>query len=264
MDVLAAKQAEVGTDASVPDWITGFQSPLSDRATAFTSSSSDSDFKASDDGGLDAALTAVPEPQPDPAARKDKASQPQKQAPASKKTPTSKAKTAAAGAKPAHKSVPAKPWTDGAASEPPQQPQTNKQPAAAAAEPEQAAKPADTAKLKATRVLADRDVCKGKPLLLLQRAIVRASPAEGSRFLSIRPCGESSCAVMTSAEVVYMLAGEVPLMLPEKLATGKYLMELEPAKDGADDLTGDAGAVGRMLVSGEQVQLASLPPGPGR
>ena len=40
-------------------------------------------------------------------------------------------------------------------------------------------------------------------------------------------------------------------MLPDKLAAGKYLMELEPAKDGADDLTGDAGAVGRMLVSGQ-------------
>ena len=60
-----------------------------------------------------------------------------------------------------------------------------------------------------------------------------------------------------------MSAGEVPLMLPEKLATGKYLMELEPAKDGADDLTGDAGAVGRMLVSGEQVRLALSSPGPG-
>lgn len=40
-------------------------------------------------------------------------------------------------------------------------------------------------------------------------------------------------------------------MLPDKLPTNKYVVELEPAGDGADDLTGDAGAVGRMIVSGE-------------
>ena len=39
-------------------------------------------------------------------------------------------------------------------------------------------------------------------------------------------------------------------MLPEKLPVNKYLFELEPTGDGTDDLTGDAGAVGRMLVSG--------------
>ena len=39
-------------------------------------------------------------------------------------------------------------------------------------------------------------------------------------------------------------------MLPEKLPTNKYIVELEPTGDGADDMTGDAGAVGRMIVSG--------------
>ena len=43
-------------------------------------------------------------------------------------------------------------------------------------------------------------------------------------------------------------------MLPAKLPAGKYLMEIEPSRDGADDLAGDSGAVGRMLVTGA-VQL---------
>ena len=47
-----------------------------------------------------------------------------------------------------------------------------------------------------------------------------------------------------------MPAGEIAVLLPEKLPTNKYIVELEPTGDGADDLTGDAGAVGRMLVSG--------------
>ena len=45
-------------------------------------------------------------------------------------------------------------------------------------------------------------------------------------------------------------------MLPAKLAAGKYLMEIEPSRDGADDLTGDSGAVGRLLVSGAGLRLA--------
>ena len=43
-------------------------------------------------------------------------------------------------------------------------------------------------------------------------------------------------------------AGEVPVSLPEKLPTNRYIIELEPTGDGADDLTGDAGAVRRMLL----------------
>ncbi|KAK9806627.1 hypothetical protein WJX73_001806 [Symbiochloris irregularis] len=48
-----------------------------------------------------------------------------------------------------------------------------------------------------------------------------------------------------------LLSGKVPIVLPEKLATNKYIVELEPTGDGADDLTGDAGAVGRVLVAGK-------------
>ena len=47
-------------------------------------------------------------------------------------------------------------------------------------------------------------------------------------------------------------------MLPAKLPGGKYLMEIEPSRDGADDLTGDSGAVGRMLVSGTSSQHTCL------
>jgi hypothetical protein len=44
---------------------------------------------------------------------------------------------------------------------------------------------------------------------------------------------------------------EVPLILPEKLSRAKLVVELEPSKDGhATDLAGDAGAVGRFMVSG--------------
>ena len=45
-------------------------------------------------------------------------------------------------------------------------------------------------------------------------------------------------------------AGEVPIMIPEKLAKGRWLVELDPSDTGATDLTGDAGAVGRFSVVG--------------
>lgn len=54
--------------------------------------------------------------------------------------------------------------------------------------------------------------------------------------------------------------GEIPVIMPEKLSTNKYVVELEPAGDGADDLTGDTGAVGRMLVSGAASQLLQAHP----
>mgnify|MGYP001811215064 CR=1 FL=1 len=38
------------------------------------------------------------------------------------------------------------------------------------------------------------------------------------------------------------------VMIPEKLHRNKVLIELEPAPHGATDLSGDVGAVGRLLV----------------
>lgn len=43
--------------------------------------------------------------------------------------------------------------------------------------------------------------------------------------------------------------GRLPLVLPDRLAAGKILVELEPSDTGATDLSGDSGAIGRVLVS---------------
>ncbi len=44
--------------------------------------------------------------------------------------------------------------------------------------------------------------------------------------------------------------GTIPIVLPEKLAKGRFLVELEASEGGAADLAGDAGAVGRFSLSG--------------
>lgn len=44
--------------------------------------------------------------------------------------------------------------------------------------------------------------------------------------------------------------GYIPITMPEKLAKGRYLVELEANEGGAADLAGDAGAVGRFSLSG--------------
>lgn len=52
---------------------------------------------------------------------------------------------------------------------------------------------------------------------------------------------------------VEVVKGEVPVMLPEKISQNKLLLELEDKKgpEGLSftDLSGDSGAVGRLLVS---------------
>lgn len=67
-----------------------------------------------------------------------------------------------------------------------------------------------------------------------------------------------------------MVAREMPLVLPEKLAQAKLLVELEAGGDeaahGATDLSGDSGAIGRLLIVGPpgdtQMQI-DLKGGPG-
>lgn len=49
-------------------------------------------------------------------------------------------------------------------------------------------------------------------------------------------------------------SNELVIHLPEKLPRTKLLVELEPDEHGATDLAGDAGAVGRLLVSGNPGQ----------
>ena len=47
--------------------------------------------------------------------------------------------------------------------------------------------------------------------------------------------------------------GSIPIIMPEKLAKGRVLVELEATEGGAADLAGDAGAVGRFSQSGKDV-----------
>lgn len=49
--------------------------------------------------------------------------------------------------------------------------------------------------------------------------------------------------------------GRIPIVMPEKLAKGRFLVELETIDGGATDLTGDAGAVGRFSHSGKKCRL---------
>ena len=46
------------------------------------------------------------------------------------------------------------------------------------------------------------------------------------------------------------MRGEVPLLLPEKLAANKVLVEVEPREGNATDLAGDAGAARQHYFSG--------------
>ena len=180
LDVLAA--SKVDTPASpqqqppaIPDWITGFQSPLSDRTTKLTSSS-DHDFKAdlSDDARSDGALEAGPAPlPPSSAARaqakpKAKAKKADKPTPAAKKAPVSASKARKDAAADRDAADEAARSTAPQANKLQQQPQTLQeaaQPDAADTGPGQAQAdmPAEKAKPKATRVLADPSVCQGMP-----------------------------------------------------------------------------------------------------
>ncbi|CAL8468020.1 g7559 [Coccomyxa elongata] len=47
------------------------------------------------------------------------------------------------------------------------------------------------------------------------------------------------------------VAGEIPIMMPEKLSLTKFIVELEGGNDSSVDLAGDAGVVGRWLVEGD-------------
>ena len=65
------------------------------------------------------------------------------------------------------------------------------------------------------------------------------------------PLAGSSQAVVQIAAVPEATGGKIPMIMPEKLAKGRFLVELEPLEGGATDLTGDAGAVGRFSLSGK-------------
>lgn len=53
--------------------------------------------------------------------------------------------------------------------------------------------------------------------------------------------------------------GTIPVMMPEKLAKGRYLIQLEPNEGGVTDLAGDMGTVGRFTLSGELLLSFSTP-----
>lgn len=65
------------------------------------------------------------------------------------------------------------------------------------------------------------------------------------------PAGASQPIKPVSAVPDAAPGGELPLMLPEKLPGGRFLVELEADANGAADLAGDAGAVGRFTFAGD-------------
>jgi len=72
------------------------------------------------------------------------------------------------------------------------------------------------------------------------------------------PVGLSQAAAHVAAvPETAAIRGEIPLMLPEKLTKGRFLVELEATEGGATDLAGDAGAVGRFSLSGNLPRLSS-------
>ena len=54
-----------------------------------------------------------------------------------------------------------------------------------------------------------------------------------------------------------MTSAEIPLILPEKLAMNKALLELEPRDGNSTDLAGDAGAVHTLTLNFKSI-LATL------
>ena len=71
------------------------------------------------------------------------------------------------------------------------------------------------------------------------------------------PAGAASQAALPLAAVLKSASGgEIPLMMPEKLAKGRWLVELEAVEDVKADLAGDAGVVGRFSLSGMTIAIA--------
>ena len=72
------------------------------------------------------------------------------------------------------------------------------------------------------------------------------------------PAGDASEAALPTATTVLKSAsgGEIPLVMPEKLAKGRWLVELEAVEDVKADLAGDAGVVGRFSLSGTSIAIA--------
>lgn len=73
----------------------------------------------------------------------------------------------------------------------------------------------------------------------------------GSSHLTKLPL-DSIAPKIASRAVVASVAGEVPVMLADKLSTYKILAELESLDGGHTDLAGDSGAVGRILVEKDE------------
>ena len=75
-----------------------------------------------------------------------------------------------------------------------------------------------------------------------------AKPAKPS---ALPPAGLSQATAQLPAIPEAAAAdGTIPFVMPEKVAKGRYLVELEATEGGAADLAGDAGAVGRFSLSG--------------
>lgn len=74
------------------------------------------------------------------------------------------------------------------------------------------------------------------------------------------PAGVASEDLPTATELKSASGGEIPLVMPEKLAKGRWLVELEAVEDVKADLAGDAGVVGRFSLSGTSIGIAVAEP----
>eukprot|EP00879_Flechtneria_rotunda_P002839 GHRR01003052.1.p1 GENE.GHRR01003052.1~~GHRR01003052.1.p1 ORF type:complete len:358 (+),score=138.20 GHRR01003052.1:128-1201(+) len=78
-------------------------------------------------------------------------------------------------------------------------------------------------------------------------AMQQGSGKAGS--LTLTTAGPAAAAAASLAAVAGTIKSSVQLILPEKLIRNKVLIELEPAPHQATELSGDAGAVGRLTVN---------------
>lgn len=83
------------------------------------------------------------------------------------------------------------------------------------------------------------------------KTLEKASPAKPAKLAGLPPAGLSQAtAQLPAVPEAAAVGGTIPIVMPEKLAKGRFLVELEAAEGGAADLAGDAGAVGRFSLPG--------------
>lgn len=81
-------------------------------------------------------------------------------------------------------------------------------------------------------------------------AAAAAAPARPRSALTGKsPASKKPAAVAAAVAAATGPAGEIPLLIPDRLPPGKLIVELEDAGEGGRaDLAGDAGVVGRLLA----------------